>query len=178
MPIFEYLCRRCNRIFSFLSLSLTPSREPVCPKCGATGLTRVPSTFAVPAPRKSKAESRVAASHEDEGRDASGAPAGPNGMPHDDPAAAAMEEEMMRMAEGLDEKDAEDPRVMARMMRRMAELSGEAVTPGMEEMLKRLESGEDPEKLEEELGPQLEEEMGGEGGMGGAPSRDDGLYDL
>jgi hypothetical protein len=97
---------------------------------------------------------------------------------------SAMEREAMGLMEGLDEKDAEDPRVMARLMRRMAEMSGEPVTPTMHEMFRRMEAGEDPEALEEELGPQLEEEMGEDGnddgdGLGGAqPSRDGGLYSL
>lgn len=88
----------------------------------------------------------------------------------------------MRMAGSLDENDAEDPRTMARMMRRIAEASGERLTPTMEEMFRRMEAGEDPEALEDELGPQLEAEMGEEGGEegGGAgePSRDEGLYGL
>ena len=50
------------------------------------------------------------------------------------------------------------------------------------EMIRRLEAGEDPEKVEEELGDALEEEMGGEegGGLGagGAASYDDGLYPM
>jgi len=50
----------------------------------------------------------------------------------------------------------------------------------MEEMIRRLEAGEDPERIEEELGDALEEEMGeGGGGLGGAvPTRDDGLYPM
>jgi hypothetical protein len=62
-------------------------------------------------------------------------------------------------------------------MRRLAEASGEPITPTMEEMLRRMEAGEDPETLEEELGDQLESEMdlGGEEGAD-APVRDDGLY--
>jgi hypothetical protein len=100
----------------------------------------------------------------------------------DDAAAARMENEMLHMMDGIDEGDAENPRVMARMMRRMAEVSGEPMTPTMEEMFRRLEAGEDPETLEEQLGPQLESEMGdgndgGEAGPG-APTRDDGLYSL
>jgi hypothetical protein len=84
------------------------------------------------------------------------------------------------MASEMSEADAEDPRAMARMMRHLAEESGERITPAMDEMFRRMEAGEDPEALEEELGPRLEEEMGGEddAGGGGAPTRDDGLYDL
>ena len=50
----------------------------------------------------------------------------------------------------------------------------------MEEMIRRLEAGEDPEKVEEEMGDAIEEEMGEEGGGfgGGAPTRDDGIYPM
>ena len=83
------------------------------------------------------------------------------------------------MAGELGESDLEDPRTMARMMRRLAESSGEKVTPAMSEMFRRMEAGEDPEELEEELGPRLEEEMGEDDALGGgAPTRDDGLYGL
>jgi hypothetical protein len=60
----------------------------------------------------------------------------------------------------------------------MTEIAGEPITPAMEEMIRRLEAGEDPEKVEEELGEALEEEMGEGGGAMGAPERDDGLYPL
>lgn len=161
MPIFEFLCPACNRIYSFLSLSASPSRQPVCPRCGATSLTRVPSSFAVSAGKKTREEK----------------PKEPGGA-QDEAAQARVEQEMMRMTSELDEKDAEDPRTMARMMRRLADLSGEKMTPTMEEMFRRLEAGEDPDSLEEELGPQLEAEMGEDGDGGGAPTRDDGLYSM
>ena len=165
MPIFEYLCTPCNRIFSFLSLSPNPNRRPVCPRCGNAELGRVPSAFAVSRSRPEPAKP---------GQDA-GAGGG------DDLATQRLESEAMRMASEMNDSDAEDPRTVARMMRRLAEASGEAVTPTMEEMFRRMEAGEDPEALEDELGPQLEAEMGdggGEGGGGGAPTRDDGLYGL
>jgi putative FmdB family regulatory protein len=164
MPIFEYLCASCNRIYSFLSLSPKPGREPLCPRCGASALTRVPSAFAVGAGRKTADKPAAAA-----------------GSPGDEGPMGRLEQEAMRMASEMDEKDAEDPRTMARMMRRLAEASGEPVTPAMSEMFRRLEAGEDPEDLEEELGPQLEAEMGAGGGAGeegGAPARDDGLYSM
>jgi len=161
MPIFEYLCQSCNRIYSFLSLSARPDRTPVCPRCGATDLRRVPSAFAVRTVRKSSAAAEGEAGP-DAGEDLS-----------------ATETEAMRLLEGLDDDDAEDPRAMARVMRRLAETSGEAVTPAMEEMLRRMEAGEDPEALEDELGDQLEAELGDEdGGPAGTPTRDDGLYSL
>ena len=50
--------------------------------------------------------------------------------------------------EGLDEKD---PRSMARMMRRMSEESGEDLGPEFNEVVNRLEAGQDPEQIEKEL---------------------------
>ncbi len=162
MPIFEYLCRPCNRIYSFLSLRPRPDREPVCPRCGSTELTRVPSAFAVTGSHKTGKERGAREGHEAEG------------------ARPGLEDEALRMASEMSDEDVEDPRALARMMRHLAAESGEPITPAMDEMFRRMEAGEDPEALEEELGPRLEEEMGeadDEGG-GGAPSRDDGLYDF
>jgi len=88
---------------------------------------------------------------------------------------------MMRLAAEMESMDENDPRAMAHAMRKMTEIAGEPVTPAMEEMIRRLEAGEDPEKVEEELGDALEEEMGDEGGAGAfptAPERDGGLYPM
>jgi putative FmdB family regulatory protein len=160
VPIFEYLCAHCNRIYSFLSFSLTPKRQPTCPKCGSQDLTRVPSSFAVTGTARKSQESEEKASEP--------TPDIPPGL----------ERELESLAENLDEKDMEDPRTMGRLMRRLAEASGEPMPPTLEEMIRRMEAGEDPEKLEEELGDQLEEELGAEeeGGESPAPERDPGLY--
>jgi putative FmdB family regulatory protein len=45
MPIFEYLCRRCNTIFQFLIRDSSRDHDPSCPRCGTGGLERVMSTF-------------------------------------------------------------------------------------------------------------------------------------
>jgi len=101
---------------------------------------------------------------------------------------AAMEGEMA----GLDEND---PKAMGRMMRRMAELTGEKIDGEMEEVVRKLEEGADPEGLEEQMGASDEPGLGGEGepppapGAGepaerprlrlrrGPPVRDPKLYD-
>ena len=49
MPIYEFLCTPCNRIYSFHSFRVATDRVPTCPKCGATDLKRVPSRFGVAA---------------------------------------------------------------------------------------------------------------------------------
>ena len=72
--------------------------------------------------------------------------------------------------------DERDPRSMARMMRRMADDAGEEMPPEVDEFCRRLESGEDPEKI----GKEFEEQYGDEEGAGGADratGSDDTLYE-
>ena len=69
---------------------------------------------------------------------------------------------------GLDE---EDPKTMARAIRRMADELGEDLGSEVSEALSRLEAGEDPEKIERDL------EESGSGMDDSAPSRDSGLYE-
>ena len=61
------------------------------------------------------------------------------------------------------------------MMRRMGEITGQKMPSQMDEVIARLEKGEDPEKLEEEYGDVFEkmDEMagGGEGPEGRAKRR-------
>jgi putative FmdB family regulatory protein len=64
--------------------------------------------------------------------------------------------------------ETDDPRVLGRMMRDMAGQTGEPVEPEMDEMIRRLESGEDPEAIENQMG---------EDGPGPVPGGDDTLYD-
>ncbi len=160
MPIYEFLCEACNRIYSFHSFNVATEKIPTCPKCAAADLHRVPSRFGVAASAKTAAGD------------------GDGGGDFDDP---RVEREMMRFAAELENMDENDPRTMAAAVRRMTEIAGEPVTPAMEEMIRRLEAGEDPEKVEEELGDALEEEVGDEGGggFGGAPpTRDEGIYPM
>jgi putative FmdB family regulatory protein len=159
MPVYEFLCRSCNRIYSFHSFKMETEKVPACPKCGDADLRRVPSSFGVATSAKS-----------DSGE-------GDPGAGLDDP---RMEREMMRFASELEGMDENDPRAMAAAVRKMTEIAGEEVTPAMEEMIRRLEAGEDPEKVEEELGDAIEEEMGDEGGgfSGAPPTRDSGLYPM
>lgn len=132
----------------------------MCPKCGAEDLLRRPSTFGISA--KPTGEST----------------GGAEGPGREDP---RLEAEMMRFASEMEHLDENDPKAMARAVRKMTELAGEPVTAAMEEMIRRLESGEDPDRIEEDLGDALEGEMGDEGGggFGGMPpTHDDGLYPM
>lgn len=136
MPIYEFYCEDCHRIYRFLSRRVDTTTRPACPRCGRKKLTRRPSTFAV---------SRGLTE-----------PAGPD-LP-DGVDEAALEQTMAELAAEADRIDEDDPRQAARLMRRMFEATGMPVGDAMQEMISRMEAGEDPESLEEEFADALEEE--------------------
>jgi putative FmdB family regulatory protein len=149
MPIYEFYCSDCHRIFSFLSRSVDTAKRPACPRCRRATLARRVSSFAISKGRKEEA---VAPAEAD-------LPGLPPGMDE-----ARLEQAMAtlsREAEGLNE---EDPRQGAQLMRRLFEATGMPVGAGMEEALRRMESGEDPEKIEEEMGDVMEDPLALEGG--------------
>src|SRR5512137_1082382 len=164
MPIYEYACPKCRVIFNFLAKRTNPDRLPVCPKCGNKKMTR----FAM-----SRGLKEPAAKSEPEG----GEPPMPD---FDDP---RMERAMMEMERDMEHLDENNPKHMAHMMRKMKDLMPPGSMPKeLDVAIKRLEAGEDPEKIEEDMGDVLGDFMGGpdeEGGMGGgAPyAHDSGLYD-
>ena len=83
---------------------------------------------------------------------------------------AAMRD-MERDFGGMD-TDNPDPRQLARMMRKVSELTGDATPPQMEELIRRMEAGEDPEKLENEFGDLMDEAEGmADTGMSAEKSR-------
>ncbi|MFW6198327.1 MAG: FmdB family zinc ribbon protein [Acidobacteriota bacterium] len=152
MPIYEFYCEDCHRIYRFLSRRVDTSKRPSCPRCEREGLERRPSTFAV--------------SRGLEEADA------------DDPLAdvdeAALERAMAELASEAEHMDEDDPRQAAQLMRRMFQATGMPMGDAMQEMLGRMEAGEDPEALEEEYGDLLDEDplLGeGEGASGAAGPR-------
>jgi len=70
--------------------------------------------------------------------------------------------------------DENDPKSMARMMKQMGGELGEDLGPEFNEMVNRLESGEDPESIEQSLGEGGDDGEGGPGGPrgGGGPDLD------
>lgn len=105
------------------------------------------------------------------------------GMPDlDDPRVARAMGELERDMEHMDENN---PKHMAHMMRKMKDVLPPGTMPKeLDVAIRRLEAGEDPEKIEADMGDVLGDLMGPEGeddGMGGygggSYSRDAGLYD-
>lgn len=66
----------------------------------------------------------------------------------------------------FDDVNENDPRSLGRMMRRMADETGEDLGPEFGEVVNRLEKGEDPEVIEKSM-PELGEMAGGDPGGGG-----------
>ena len=166
MPIYEFACPHCRKIFSFLSKRTNPDRLPVCPKCGNRKLEKQISRFAM-----TRRISETPEKNDTEGTE-------PPMPDFDDPRVARAMSEMERDMEHLDENN---PRHMAHMMRKMKDLMPpNSVPKELDAAIKRLEAGEDPEKIEQDMGDLLGEFMGGEQGGssgGGGYTHDSGLYD-
>jgi len=166
MPIYEFACRKCRRIFNFFSQRVSPKHLPSCPKCGNKKMEKQMSSFALPSGAKEPAAPGEAGP-EDEGP-----------MPDlDDPRIMRAMSEMERDMEHMDENN---PKHMAHMMRKMKDMMPPGTMPKeIETAIKRLEAGEDPEKIEADMGDVLGDMMGGEGGGkgGGGYTHDSGLYD-
>jgi putative FmdB family regulatory protein len=170
MPIYEFACPKCRVIFNFLSKRVEPNRLPVCPKCGNKKMAKQMSAFAMPRSGKESVPSENAGSGDE-----------PPMPDMDSPRVMRAMQEMERDMAHLDENN---PKHMAQMMRKMKDiLPAGAMPKELDVAIKRLAAGEDPEKIEADMGDVLgdlmggpDEEDGGGGGHGGY-SRDGGLYD-
>ncbi len=144
MPIYEFYCRDCHTIYSFFARRVDTQTVPKCPKAKKQKhkLQRQMSRFAISSGRAEPAGN---------GGDDSGGP----DMDFDD---EKMERAMMQMAGEMENVNEDDPRAMARMMRKLMDTTGMNMGEGMEEAIRRMEAGEDPDKVEEELGDALDGE--------------------
>ncbi len=137
MPIYEFYCPECHALYGFFSAGVDTKRRPNCPKHPEKRLERRPSTFATLKHSGEEAESGGVFDQLDD---------------------ATMEgafETLAQEMEGLE--DAEDPRLVTRVLRRFSDLTGLELGPRMQEALSRLERGDDPETVEAELERDLPE---------------------
>jgi hypothetical protein len=156
MPIYEYYCPDNHTIYQFYAKTLAQGKlVPRCPDNPKFRLRKLVSAFAVTSGGK-----------KDDVAELKPSPA-PGGDPAED---ARMEAAMGAMEKEFSSVDENDPRAMARMMRRMSELTGEKIDGEMEEVVRKLEEGADPDSLDEQLGgdaPGESDPYGDEMGMGG-----------
>lgn len=145
MPIYEFYCPACHVLLNFFSPRIDTTARPSCPRCRRPELERRPARFAT--------LKRTEADTGDESEE-------------DNPFPGLDEQRLERAMESMAGElegaaDEEDPRQMARFFRRFGEAAGMRLGPRMEDMLRRLERGEDLDALEDEMGGGAEE--GGEG---------------
>ena len=163
MPIYEFYCRHCHRVMSFLSRAVNTEKTPACPHCGRADLARRASSFAISKGRKEEPK--------------------PDAAPGPDLDEARLERAMASLASDLESLDENDPKQGASLMRKLFSATGAPVASGMEEALRRMEAGEDPEKIEEEMGDVLEQDpfsglLGAAAGAAGADPRGERLSRL
>lgn len=162
MPVYEFYCIDCHTIFNFLSRRVNTDKKPACPRCGRLDLERRVSLFAFSSGKK---EEPV------------------EGMPNMNE--EKLERAMMGLAGEMEGMDENDPKQMARLMRRLKEATGLNLGQGMDEAIRRLESGEDPDRIEAEMGdifdddaPLTFEAVKGIRRRVVPPAKDDNLYPL
>ena len=173
MPVYEFLCQDCNRVFSFLARTAKAARRrPKCPKCGGRQMSKRFARFAMAS--RSSAPKREGPSDDAGGALGSGMGGEPELSPQQE---ARLEKELMGLARDMESIDESNPRQLGAIMRRLTDATGEPIDPAADEMIRRLEAGEDPDKIEETMGDVFPDE-GGDPMHGGAPSYDRGLYDL
>ena len=140
MPIYEYYCPDNHTIYQFFAKTLAQGQTtPQCPDNAGFRMKKVVSAFAV----------RKKGGAKDEAAEPKPDAAGGAGDPAED---ARMEAAMGAMEKEFAHVDENDPRAMARMMRRMSDLTGEKIDGEMEEVVRKLEEGADPDSLEDQLG--------------------------
>lgn len=137
MPIYEFYCADCHTIYNFFSRRINTDKIPACPKCGRTDLERQVSLFSMSKGRKEQDEDDAMFADIDESR---------------------METALGSLASEMEGIDEDDPKQAARMMRRLFDATGMKLGGGMEEAIRRMEAGDDPDRIEEEMGDLLEEE--------------------
>ena len=162
MPIYEFYCTDCNTIFNFFSYRANTDKRPQCPSCKKGPLHKVISAFAVLRGTRGEA----------------------------DPELPDIDETKMEKALSIMEKEAQgmnedDPRQAARLMRTICDAAGMNPGSGMEEAIRRMEAGENPDAIEEDLGDLLNGEdlfrktsKVSQRGHRKAPRRDEKLYYL
>ena len=128
MPIYEFYCSDCNTIYNFFSKRIDTETRPDCPKCGRSELDRQVSMFATIG-KASEEDDQLAGIDESKMEQAL--------------------DSLMKESEHINE---DDPKQMATLMRKFTDLTGINLGYNMEEAISRMERGEDPEQIEQEMG--------------------------
>ena len=163
MPIYEFYCSKCNTLYNFFSRSVNTDKIPSCPRCKHEKLERRMSLFSAITGKAKEGEETDPFRGMDERK---------------------MEKAMMQLASEAENIREDDPRAAANLMRKLSDATGMKLGDGFQEALRRLEAGEDPDKIDEEMGDLLSaedpfgEKKGGKKPVSRKPLKDETLYDL
>ena len=162
MPIYEFYCAECNTIYNFFSKSVNTSKSPVCPKCKNVKLSRQMSVFAnISGDEKAEDNHTFAGMNENK-----------------------VAKELIKFASLAEKVKDDDPRTAAQVVRKFTEMTGMKLGDNFQEALQRIEKGEDPEKIDDEMGDilieegSLSEKQPKKTATKGKPKVDETLYDL
>ena len=167
MPMYEFYCSNCNTIFTFFSRTINTEKIPPCPKHSSHALSRMVSRFAVTGKSKGK-----------------GVDDGDETMPDLPVDESRMEKAMESLAAEAESINEDDPRQAANLMRKLTDMTGLKLGGKMEDALSRMEAGEDPDAIEQELGDIDEKDLfsvaasGKSSGKSHTPTRDETLYEM
>lgn len=162
MPIYEFYCKRCNTIYNFFSKAVNTKKFPLCPKCKKVKLVRQMSVFAA----------------------LSGSEKSEEKHPLDGLDEKKVEKELAKITAEAEKIKDDDPRAAAQLMRKFTDQTGVKMGDGFYEALRRIEQGEDPDKVELEMADALmgegavNEKLSGKKKSEKKPNIDETLYDL
>jgi len=134
MPIYEFYCNDCHTVYRFFSKTINTTTIPHCPKCENIQLHRQLSTFSI---SKNTQENDT------------------DDIPIDE---SKMDRAMSMLAHEVEAIDDNDPKQAAGLMQKMSDLTGMPLNKSMKEAIERMASGEDPDKVEADMGDILENE--------------------
>ncbi len=137
MPIYEFYCETCNTIYKFLSKRINTDIIPDCPQCKSIKLNRQVSLF----------NTNTGAENPDTAE---------NMMPHIDE--DKMERAMNMIAREAENMNEGDPRQATSLVRKLSDAAGLEISENMEDALSRIEQGENPDTVEQEMSAILENE--------------------
>jgi len=162
MPIYEFYCDNCNTIFNFFSRKIKNQKSPTCPKCDKPELQRKLTTFATLSGKKEENDQIIPGMDE-----------------------AKVEKAISLLAQQAGNINEDDPKQAVGLMRKFSEIAGVRLSSNMEEALTRIESGENPEQVESDMGDLMEgedpftsESKSGKSAKHILPITDETLYDL
>ncbi|HEY9160619.1 MAG TPA: zinc ribbon domain-containing protein [Desulfomonilia bacterium] len=135
MPVYEFYCERCNTVYNFFSRRINNDRIPECPECKTIKLKKKISLFNTPSGKAKESE---------------------DGMPNIDE--SRLEKAMAMLGREAGSINEDDPKQAANLLRKLSDAAGLNLGPGFQEALSRLERGEDPETIEQEMGDIFEGE--------------------